>query len=421
MVITFIFNSCSNIEYNNSKSDLEKMNLKGDICFIIEQKIDINNDQEIPVYEKTIKFNRYSKISYIKENNKETIFSYDENGILIVKKQTENILSMDNGEFIPVSNYEKYYYNNNSTLPYKINEYSQNESNLNSTTFIERDKYNYKTKAMKIDFKFDFSKNSHYNDTTIFLYKHNNKKNYSEIKEITAKKELLRTFDYNSNGIRILLHEKDLNIFIDSTAMYSFSDMNTPQSYTYTKHDRNIIYTYKHDDKNNLIHTHICDSTQHQQLDFYFKYTYDNQGNWIKQEMYDNLHNLISYITRRIEYYPKDEQGVTDYCWENEECPLEIKFNKEKIKKQKEELYLNEDFILEQFKVKMKEYPDYKIIGNPKITYHSGYTYNINFNATHYMGGYPSGYPMKENITVQIILDLETDTYSFNTLKGTLY
>ena len=102
MVITFIFNSCSNIEYNNSKSDLEKMNLKGDICFIIEQKIDINNDQEIPVYEKTIKFNRYSKISYIKENNKETIFSYDENGILIVKKQTENILSMDNGEFIPV-------------------------------------------------------------------------------------------------------------------------------------------------------------------------------------------------------------------------------------------------------------------------------------------------------------------------------
>ena len=60
MVITFIFNSCSNIEYNNSKSDLEKMNLKGDICFIIEQKIDINNDQEIPVYEKTIKFNRYS-------------------------------------------------------------------------------------------------------------------------------------------------------------------------------------------------------------------------------------------------------------------------------------------------------------------------------------------------------------------------
>ena len=29
------------------------MNLKGDICFIIEQKIDINNDQEIPVYEKT--------------------------------------------------------------------------------------------------------------------------------------------------------------------------------------------------------------------------------------------------------------------------------------------------------------------------------------------------------------------------------
>ena len=29
----------------------------------------------------------------------------------------------------------------------------------------------------------------------------------------------------------------------------------------------------------------------------------------------------------------------------------------------------------------MKEYPDYKVIGNPKITYNEGCTYNINFNA----------------------------------------
>jgi hypothetical protein len=69
----------------------------------------------------------------------------------------------------------------------------------------------------------------------------------------------------------------------------------------------------------------------------------------------------------------------------------------------------------------MKEYPDYKVIGNPKITYNEGWTYNINFNATHYLGGYPNGYPSKENITVQIVLDLETETYTFTAIKGQLY
>ena len=69
----------------------------------------------------------------------------------------------------------------------------------------------------------------------------------------------------------------------------------------------------------------------------------------------------------------------------------------------------------------MKEYPDYKVTGEPKITFHEGYTYNINFNATHYYGGYPNGYPSKENITVQIILDLETETYTFTAIKGQLY
>ena len=115
------------------------------------------------------------------------------------------------------------------------------------------------------------------------------------------------------------------------------------------------------------------------------------------------------------------ENGEIDLSFEHETTPLEKEFEREQRIKQKEELYLNDNFIIQQFHEKMKEYPDYRVIGEPKITYHDGYTYNINFNATHYFGGYPNGYPSKENITVQIILDLETETYTFTTIKGDLY
>ncbi|MFR6505854.1 hypothetical protein, partial [Bacteroides sp.] len=133
------------------------------------------------------------------------------------------------------------------------------------------------------------------------------------------------------------------------------------------------------------------------------------------------LSGAYAIATRKIEYYPQKENGEIDLSFEHETTPLEKEFEREQRIKQKEELYLNDNFIIQQFHEKMKEYPDYRVIGEPKITYHDGYTYNINFNATHYFGGYPNGYPSKENITVQIILDLETETYTFTTIKGDLY
>ena len=56
-------------------------------------------------------------------------------------------------DFINLSDYKKYYYKGDNVFPFKIEEYYGNENNLNATTFIERDKYNYKTKTIKVEYK----------------------------------------------------------------------------------------------------------------------------------------------------------------------------------------------------------------------------------------------------------------------------
>lgn len=417
IIMSMLFYSCEKVEKYEKLSDLQRRNLEGNVCLIIEQKYEINKGEELPISESIIKFNRNGNISSLTEGNEETTFAYNEDGNIIVEKHTKNVLFMGEAlEWKPVSDYKKYHYNK-TAFPSKIDEYTLNENNLNATTIIERDEYSYKTKEIRIEFKYNDSNHKSYTDTIITLYRSNKKNNYSEVKKLAGKRELLTTYKYDENGLLIYKHEKDLHIFQDSTAIYSLANSQTPQSYEHHKYDENVVYTYERDNRGNTVHLQVCDSTQNKQFDFYSKYTYDNQGNWIKYEYYDNLHELISYITRRIEYYPKAETGEIDYSWENEKSPLEKENSEEKVRKQKEEQYLNDDFILAQFNMKMKEYPSYRVIGNPKITYRQGCTYNINFNATHY---YIGGFSEKENITVQIILDLNTDTFSFYPIKGVL-
>lgn len=193
------------------------------------------------------------------------------------------------------------------------------------------------------------------------------------------------------------------------------------KSYNYVKYDDNLLTTYERNENGDIVHTLETDSTENKQHETYAQYIYDERGNWIKRKIFNSLHELIAIATRRIEYYPQNENGEIDFSFEYETTPLEKAFEREQKFKQKKELYLNDNFVLQQFYEKMKEYPDYKVIGNPKITYNEGCTYNINFNATHYLGGHPNGYPSKENITVQIVLDLETETYTFTAIKGQLY
>ena len=67
----------------------------------------------------------------------------------------------------------------------------------------------------------------------------------------------------------------------------------------------------------------------------------------------------------------------------------------------------------------MKEYPNYKVKGNPKIIYRNYCTYRINFDAL-YSWDANFYYPIKVNRTVEMVLNLDDDTYSFVPIKGNL-
>lgn len=422
----FFISSCENIEPLKKATNCDDMNLNSNVCLIIQEYFDIQNGEKTSSNTTIFKFNHLGNL--LKEiNGKEiTDYSYDDSGRLIVKKHSKDIIAFsEKTDFINISDYKKYYYKDDCVFPFKIEEYYGNENSLNATTIIERDNYNYKTKTTKVEYNKNYPFSSEVkNDTTITLFKNNGNNKYTEIETKQGKRILLEKYEFNENGQVTSKHVKDLNVTTDTIPTYILEDIKTwgqKKSYNYIKYNNNILTTYETNENGDFVHVLGIDSTENKQYEFYAQYIYDERGNWIKQEIFNRLHELTAIVTRRIEYYPQKGNGEIDLSFEHETTPLEKEFDREQKIKQKEELYLNNNFIIQQFHEKMKEYPNYRVVGEPKITYHDGYTYNINFNATHYLGGYPLGYPSKENITVQIILDLETERYSFTTIKGDLY
>lgn len=401
------------------------MNLKSNVCLIIQEDFDIQNGRKTSSNTTIFKFNHHKNLLKEIKGKEITSYSYDNSGRLIVEKHSKDIITLsEETDFINVSDYKKYYYKDENVFPFKIEEYYGNENSLNAKTIIERDKNNYKTKTIKVEYKKDPFSGKAINDTTIMLFKNNGNNKYTEIEIRQGKRILLEKYEINENGQITSKHIKDLNVITDTIPTYILEDIKTwkqKKSYNYVKYDNNLLTTYERNDNGDLVHILDVDSTENNQHETYAQYTRVERGNWTKREIFNSLHELIAIATRKIEYYPQKENGEIDLSFEHETTPLEKEFEREQRIKQKEELYLNDNFIIQQFHEKMKEYPDYRVIGEPKITYHDGYTYNINFNATHYFGGYPNGYPSKENITVQIILDLETETYTFTTIKGDLY
>lgn len=424
-IVLYLISSCEQVKPLKNTTDCDNMNLKSNVCLVIQENFDVQDGKETNSNTIILKFN-HLKNSLKKIKGKEiTSYSYDDSGRLIVEKHSKDIITLSGEtDFINLSDYKKYYYKGDNVFPFKIEEYYGNENNLNATTFIERDKYNYKTKTIKVEYKREPISNEAINDTTIISFKNNGNNIYTEIEIKQGKRILLEKYQINKHGQITSKHIKDLNVIVDTIPTYILEDIKTWQqkkSYNYVKYDDNLLTTYERNESGDIVHTLETDSTENKQHETYAQYIYDERGNWIKRKIFNSLHELIAIATRRIEYYPQNENGEIDFSFEYETTPLEKAFEREQKFKQKKELYLNDNFVLQQFYEKMKEYPDYKVIGNPKITYNEGCTYNINFNATHYLGGYPNGYPSKENITVQIVLDLETETYTFTAIKGQLY
>lgn len=393
---------------------MEANNVKGRVCLIIEEEVELKDGEERYRDETLLKYNRFGKI--IKSNVDGLKCSYDLNGNIIVKEISKMTFFMEEG-FKPVTTYWKYFYDENGCSN-KIAEYTMSEDNLNSVTLIYRDELHYKTKFIQYFNKNDLQ-GKVYIDSLMILYDYDTNKAVLLSETLFSGKRIKKTtYKYNSNNKLIQKHEKDLNVYRDSTAYYDFK-YGEVKGYDYTDINDNLIETYEYDDQGNIIHLNLCDSTKNFQRDTYWKYQYDENGNWVRCEEYNNLHKQVSYKTRKIEYYPKDGTGNIDYSWEDEDSPLEIEYEKEEIRKRKEKAYLNDEFILEQFNAKMKEYPNYRVKGKPKIIYRNYCTYRINFDAL-YSWDANFYYPQKVNRTVEIVLNLDDDTYSFVPIKGNL-
>lgn len=97
--------------------------------------------------------------------------------------------------------------------------------------------------------------------------------------------------------------------------------------------------TYERNESGDIVHTLETDSTENKQHETYAQYIYDERGNWIKRKIFNSLHELIAIATRRIEYYPQNENGEIDFSFEYETTPLEKAFEREQKFKQKRTLF----------------------------------------------------------------------------------
>lgn len=408
-------------------TDIQRLNLKGNVCLIIEQTVSIEDGKERKKPISILKFNRYGNL--LSNSLERTKYTYDENGNLLIKKQENYTYLMDKG-FRPMSvyTYWKYEYDKNNFVS-KINKYVSDDKNLSSCQIFVRDKYHYVIKSITINNKFDYSTRKMYTDTIEVQHQYNAKGDIVKTKEINGKRILETSYKINQHGLIEMKHSKDLFVYVDSVPYYNISGplsdysndsmSDVPSGYSYEYMNTNLLYSYEYDERDNIIHIHFCDSTNSIQNDIYKKYEYDKYGNWIRCDTYGNLGDLISSQKRQIEYYPIDSiSKKINYSWENEISPLEESFWREQERKRKEEMYLNDEFVLKLFYAKMKEYINYSIVGKPQIIYHQGCTFNINFNAIH---DFHYGYTSTENITVQIVIDLESDSFSFEVIKGRLY
>lgn len=412
--------SC-NDTLHKKRTNRELKGLKGEVCLTIteEYKYNPGNNENELVNTTITKFNKDGNYITIKKNDRiNTTYSYDGRGKLLVEKTDNYTFDMTKREFVNLPNYKKYSYDSHERVC-KIEEYSYSVENLNSISTIERS--GTMIKSIKVEHKYDTPNGIIYNDTTITVIIRNKLRDPIEIRETKGKRNLVTTYTYNKDNQRIRIHTEDLAKYIDSTVVYDFSkgaiDYTKPK-YMYNEININVTEEYNYDEYGNISHQKTWDNATNKKYEEYREYVYDKQGNWIKCSVYNPLHELISYSVREMEYYPQNyNTGLMDYTWEQEDSPALKRYYYAKTREIKEQQYLNDNFVLEQFHYKMKqEYPQYTIAGDPKITYRSDSTYHINFNGYYYS----YGLKFSDNYTVRIIMCIDADSYYFDIIKGTL-
>lgn len=273
------------------------MNLKSNVCLVIQENFDVQDGKETNSNTIILKFNHLKNLLKKIKGKEITSYSYDDSGRLIVEKHSKDIITLSGEtDFINLSDYKKYYYKGDNVFPFKIEEYYGNENNLNATTFIERDKYNYKTKTIKVEYKREPISNEAINDTTIISFKNNGNNIYTEIEIKQGKRILLEKYQINKHGQITSKHIKDLNVIVDTIPTYILEDIKTWQqkkSYNYVKYDDNLLTTYERNESGDIVHTLETDSTENKQHETYAQYIYDERGNWIKRKIFNSLHELM--------------------------------------------------------------------------------------------------------------------------------
>ena len=406
VLVFSVTQSCTQVPQFKEKTNIEKDSLRGNVSFVIAKHYTKNNsnDSYYPIEEIITKYNKYGNTIKKKEFfpifTTDEEYSYNDIGNIIVWKK--NVLgSMGNQIKTTVI---KYRYDSNGYINI-IEELEASSNALQTKTKINRDKLGYPTEIIKEDMALTVLLNSlSATDTNKVVrttcYYYNNDYSTNKISVSDKDYQKITIYSYNDKGLICQMDNKE---------------------YTKKELSANNSFFMFYNDYNDLIHCTTIDSIRNSQYDLYFTYEYDDKNNWIRKNYYDNFHELKEYTTRVIEYFPEDKSTkVIDYSWELKQSPLEKKFFYERVREQKCKQYLNDDFVLEQFREKMKrEYSQYKIIGEPQIIYKMDSIYSINFNAKRAddWGGY---YP-KENITVKITLCIDSDSFYFEPIKGNLY
>lgn len=115
------------------------MNLKSNVCLIIQEDFDIQNGRKTSSNTTIFKFNHHKNLLKEIKGKEITSYSYDNSGRLIVEKHSKDIITLsEETDFINVSDYKKYYYKDENVFPFKIEEYYGNENSLNAKTNLIR-------------------------------------------------------------------------------------------------------------------------------------------------------------------------------------------------------------------------------------------------------------------------------------------